>query len=99
MEIYEKQQTRAQSEIMMKSLQEMRANMEENRRARNPQYRVVSESIERGMAKAAETNRAKKEAHERELARQQDEARAKKKAEIEESSGWLWDAIRRKRGF
>ena len=31
--------------------------------------------------------------------KQQAEARAKKQAEIEESSGWLWDAIKRKRGF
>ena len=55
-------------------------------------------SLERGLEKAATEQKAKKEQENINRARQQEEERHARAAAIEENSGWLFDAINRKRG-
>ena len=54
--------------------------------------------MQSGMTKSAEEYRARKEQEERERTRKQMEEQAEKRAKTEQSSGWLWDAVKRKRG-
>lgn len=73
-------------------------NVEESK-AKNPFYRVACDSLERGLKRAAEEQRAKKEREERMLAEKQAEERHAKRAAVENSSGWLRAAIKNKRDY
>lgn len=76
---------------------ERRKNVERRVNA-NPRLANLYNSLERGLEKAATEQRTKKEQENINLARQQEEERHARAAAIEENSGWLFDAIKRKRG-
>lgn len=65
---------------------------------RNPRLGNFYQSMQSGMTKSAEEYRARKEQEERERTRKQMEKQAETRAKTEQSSGWLWDAVKRKRG-
>lgn len=73
-------------------------NNVERRVNTNPRLANLYNSLERGLEKAAAEQKAKKEQENINRARQQEEERHARAAAIEENSGWLFDAINRKRG-
>ncbi|MDY3845937.1 MAG: hypothetical protein SOZ62_03385, partial [Eubacteriales bacterium] len=75
-----------------------RARNVERRVNANPRLANLYNSLERGLEKSANEQRAKKEQENINRARQQEEERHARAAEIERNSGWLFDAIKRKRG-
>ena len=73
-------------------------NNVERRVTPTPRLANLYNSLERGLEKAATEQKAKKEQENINRARQQEEERHARAAAIEENSGWLFDAINRKRG-
>lgn len=98
-EFYEAFQKKKSHNAINDALRASRTENVETRKERMPFYGKACESFERGVKKAAEEQRAKKEREERILAEKQAEERHAKRAAVENSSGWLRAAIKEKRGY
>lgn len=98
-EFYEAFQKKKSRNAINDAIRAGRTETVEERKRQNPFYGKVCESLESGLKKAAEEQRAKKEREEHMLAEKQAEERHAKRAAVENSSGWLRAAIKNKRGY
>ena len=96
-EFYEAFKAKQSHKSVNDALRAEKENYVERRKIANPRLANLYNSLERGLEKAATEQKAKKEQENINRARQQEERHARAAA-IEENSGWLFDAINRKRG-
>ena len=96
-EFYEALKTKQVNKTMNDAIRAERANNVERRKETNPRLGNLFISLERGLEKSAAEQRAKKEQANINLARKQEEERRARAAAIEESSGWLLNAIKNKK--
>jgi hypothetical protein len=97
-EFYEAFKAKQSHKCVNDALRAEKENYVERRKIANPRLANLYNSLERGLEKAATEQKAKKEQENINRARQQEEERHARAAAIEENSGWLFDAINRKRG-
>ena len=97
-EFYEAFKAKQSHKSVNDALRAEKENYVERRKIANPRLSNLYNSLERGLEKAATEQKAKKEQENINRAKQQEEERHARAAAIEENSGWLFDAINRKRG-
>ena len=97
-EFYEAFKAKQSHKSVNDALRAEKENYVERRKIANPRLANLYNSLERGLEKAATEQKAKKEQENINRAKQQEEERHARAAAIEENSGWLFDAINRKRG-
>ena len=97
-EFYEAFKAKQSHKSVNDALRAEKENYVERRKIANPRLANLYNSLERGLEKTATEHKAKREQANLNSAKQQEEERQARAAEIEKNSGWLFDAIKRKRG-